>query len=295
MDGYNMSAAISQGNARTSAIQNRNEGIREFNKTAITNASTAAKTQVGKDEEVGVMSGVKDALTDSVAMSNFKTSLNAYQKSVKGGPGAGGFTEVKPTSAESAPKGAAAGEEVENLEPKPSAAITTSEGTLGEGSDVVTKPGAAAITTSEGTLGEGSTVVTKTATAAEGLEDVGRGAKVAGAVGKGVGVLGGLASSGMDIAADIKAKGIAGDNWEEKLGNVATIGGTALDMLGFVPGFQLAGVLGEGLQALGGISSATGQAVDTAKKMTTDATPTKPPEIAQTAQASLAGSFAATR
>ena len=102
MDGYNMSAAISQGNARTSAIENMNEGIREFNKTAITNASTAAKAQVGKDEEVGIMSGVKDALTDSVAMSNFKTSLNAYQKSVKAGPGAGGFTEVKPTSAESA-------------------------------------------------------------------------------------------------------------------------------------------------------------------------------------------------
>ena len=99
----------------------------------------------------------------------------------------------------------------------------------------------------------------------------------------------------MDIAADIKAKGLAGDNWEEKLGNAATIGGTALDMLGFVPGFQLAGVFGAGLQALGGISSATGEALDTAKKMTTDATPTKPPEIAQTAQASLAGSFAATR
>jgi len=290
-----MSSAISLGNSRMGAVQNMNEGIREFNKTAIDNASRAAKAQVGKDEEVGIMSGVKDALTDSVAMSNFKTTLNAYQKAQKGGPGAGGFTEVKPTSAESAPKGAAAGEEVESLGPKPPAAITTSEGTLGEGSNVVTKPGAAAITTSEGTLEEGSTVVTKGATAAEGLEAVGKGAKVAGALGKGVGVLGGIASSGMDIAADIKAKGIAGDNWEEKLGNVATIGGTALDMLGFVPGFQLAGVIGTGLQALGGISSAAGEAVDTAKKMTDDATPTKPPQIQQTAQASLAGSFAATR
>lgn len=295
MDGYNMSSAISLGNSRMGAVQNLNESIREFNKTAIDNASRAAKGQVGKDEETGIMSGVKDALTESVAMSNFKTSLNAYQKANKAGPGAGGFTEVKPTSAETAPKGAAAGEEVESLEPKPPAAITTSEGTLGEGSDVVTKPGAAAITTSEGTLEEGSTVLSKTEGAATTLEDVGKGAKVAGALGKGVGVLGGIASSGLDIAADIKAKGIAGDNWEEKLGNVATIGGTALDMLGFVPGFQLAGVIGTGLQALGGISSAAGEAVDTAKKMTDDATPTKPPEIAQTAQASLAGSFAATR
>jgi hypothetical protein len=299
MDGYNMSSAISLGNSRMGAVQNMNESIREFNKKAIDNASKAATVQVGKDEETGIMSGVKDALTESVAMSNFKTSLNAYQKANKAGPGAGGFTEVKPTSAESAPKGAAAGEEVESLEPKPPAAITTSEGTLGEGSDVLTKPNAAAITTSEGTLEEGSTVLTKTEGAATALEDVGKGAKVAGALGKGVGVLGGIASSGLDIAADVKSfkegKGIAGDNWEEKLGNVATIGGTALDMLGFVPGFQLAGVIGTGLQALGGISEAAGEAVDTAKKIATDSKPTDPPQLHQTAQASLAGSFAATR
>lgn len=274
MDGYNMSSAISLGNSRMGAVQNLNESIREFNQKAIENASNAAKVAVGKDEQEGIMSGIKDALTESVAMSNFKTALDAYQKAQKGGPGVGGFTEVKPTADELKPKAAAAGEEIDELAEKPSAAITTSEGTFAEGSDVLSK-------------------------GAKGVEELGevasKGSKFAGALGKGVGIAGGIASSALDIAADIKGKGIAGDNWEEKLGNLATIGGTALDMLGFVPGFQLAGVIGTGLQAVGGISEAAGEAIDTAKKVAADTTPTKPPEIAQTAQASLAGSFAATR
>jgi hypothetical protein len=276
MDGYNMSSAISLGNSRMGAVQNMNESIREFNKTAIDNASKAATVQVGKDKETGIMSGIKDALTESVAMSNFKTSLGKYQEAQKG-TGFGGWSEVKPTADEMKPKAALAGEEVDTLVEKPSAAISTSEGTLAEGSDILKK-------------GTGL---------AEAAEEASKGAKLAGALGKGVGVAGGIASSALDIAADVKSlkegKGIAGDNWEEKLGNVATIGGTALDMLGFVPGFQLAGVIGTGLQALGGVSEAAGEAVDTVKNIATDSKPTDPPQLHQTAQASLAGSFAATR
>jgi len=268
-----MSSAISLGNSRLQAVQNMNESIREFNKTAIENASNAAKVEVGKDEQEGIMSGIKDALTESTAMSNFKTSLNNFNESVKNA-GKPGFTEVKPTPDELKPKAAAAGEEIDELAEKPSAAITTSEGTFAEGSDVLSK-------------------------GAKGAEELGKGAKVAGALGKGVGVLGGLVSSGMDIEAEYKSlkagKGLAGDNFGEKLGNLATIGGTALDMLGFIPGLQLAGVVGTALQAAGGISEAAGEAVDTVKKIQTDSKPTDPPQLQQTAQASLAGSFAATR
>ena len=276
MDGYNMSSAISLGNSRMGAVQNMNESIREFNKSAIENASKAAKIAVGNDKQAGIMSGIKDALTESVAMSNFKSSLKGYQEAQKG-TGFGGWSEVKPTADEMKPKAALPGEEVDTLVEKPSSAITTSEGTLSEGSDILKR-------------GTGL---------AEAAEEASKGAKLAGALGKGVGVAGGIASSAMDIAADVKSfkegKGIAGDNWEEKLGNLATIGGTALDMLGFVPGFQLAGVIGTGLQAVGGISEAAGEAVATAKKIATDSKPTDPAPLQQTAQASLAGSFAATR
>ena len=211
MDGYNMSSAISLGNSRLAAVQERNESIRQFKNTAIENAAKAAKVAVGNDKQEGIMSGIKDALTESVAMSNFKTSLDNYNNLNKG-TGFGGWSEVKPTPDELKPKAAAAGEEVDELAEKPSAAVTTSEGTFAEGSDVLSDA-------AKGGFSEAS-------------EALSTGGKVAGALGKGVGVLGGIASSGLDIAADIKAKGIAGDNWEEKLGNVATIGGTALDMLG---------------------------------------------------------------
>ena len=274
MDGYNMSSAISLGNSRLAAVQERNESIRQFNNTAIENAAKAAKVAVGNDKQEGIMSGIKDALTESVAMSNFKTSLDNYNNLNKG-TGVGGWSEVKPTPDDLKPKAAAAGEEVDELAEKPSAAITTSEGTFAEGSDVLSDA-------AKGGFSEAS-------------EALSTGGKVAGALGKGVGVLGGIASSGLDIAADIKAKGIAGDNWEEKLGNVATIGGTALDMLGFIPGLQLAGVVGTALQAAGGVASAAGEAVDTAKKIATDTKPTDPVPLQQTAQASLVGSFAATR
>jgi hypothetical protein len=274
MDGYNMSSAISLGNSRMGAVQDMNESIRQFNSKAIDAAKGAAKVAVGNDKQEGIMSGIKDSLTESVAVSNFKTSLDNYNN-LKKGTGFGGWSEVKPTPDELKPKAALAGEEVDQLAEKPSAAVTTSEGTFAEGSDVLSDA-------AKGGFSEASKVASS-------------GAKVAGALGKGVGVLGGIASSGLDIAADIKAKGIAGDNWEEKLGNVATIGGTALDMLGFIPGLQLAGVVGTALQAAGGVASAAGEAVDTVKKIATDTKPTDPVPLQQTAQASLAGSFAATR
>jgi hypothetical protein len=268
MDSYNMSDAISMGNSRISSIRNLNDQITLANKNAI----EAAKGAVATDKETGIMSGIKDALTESVAMGNFKTALDNYNN-LKKGTGFGGWSEVKPTADDLKPKAAQPGEEVDELAEKPSSAITTSEGTFAEGSDVLSDA-------AKGGFSEAS-------------EALSTGGKVAGALGKGVGVLGGIASSGLDIAADIKAKGIAGDNWEEKLGNLATIGGTALDMLGFVPGLQLAGVVGTALQAAGGVASAAGEAVDTVKKIADDSTPVH--QIQQVAQASLAGSFGAAR
>jgi len=131
-------------------------------------------------------------------------------------------------------------------------------------------------------------------------EEVGRGAKLAGSIGRGVGVVGGLATAGLDIAADVKSfesgKGLlAGDNFGEKLANIGSIGGAALDMLGFVPGFQLAGVVGAGIQAASGVLDAASEGVHTATQVAQDKTVTPPTDTPQTAQASLAGSFANVR
>lgn len=73
----------------------------------------------------------------------------------------------------------------------------------------------------------------------EGLEKVGKGATIAGAVGIG----------GMDLYNEYKSlsegKGLSGDNWEEKTGNLLQLGGAVSDIAGtvFPPAKLLGGVL----------------------------------------------------
>ena len=239
MDSYNISEAISQGEARTGATEQLNNQIRINNKAA----RDAVPGKVSGDELKGGIGGIKDVITEGAALNNFNQTLDSYNSAVKAGKAAGA--------------GAEAGLNVD----RPAAAITTSEGVLPEGSDI---------------LKVGST----------GADVLSGGARVASVVGKGVGIAGGL-------AADVKAGGIAGDNLEEKIANLGTIGGTALDMIGLIPGLQLAGVIGAGMQVASGLLDATGQAIQTAKSVSTDSKP--PPATQQTAQASLAGSFASVR
>ncbi len=282
-DMYNMSNAISQGNALSQSVSNLNDSIRTTNAENASIAKGAVKTAVGTDKEIGVMTGVKDAVSESGALANVAGKVQAYKDAVAS-QGTGGFTEVKPTSDDMAPKTPAegSGEAIDEAVERPSAAIQTSEGTLDEGSDILNK---------------GKGIV---AGADEAAEAGGAGLKIAGALGRGVGVLGALGTAGLDIDEDFKSfkdgKGlIAGDNLGEKIANIGAIGGAALDMLGFVPGFQLAGVIGAGLQAASGVLDAASTGVATADKV--DADKNTPPPVAQqqVAQASLAGSYANVR
>jgi hypothetical protein len=285
-DMYNMSAALSDGNARTAAVENLNESIRLNNEQKIKNAKDAAIGLVGQDKQDAILSGIKDGIGEGSALSNVAGKVQAYKAAVNATPitTPGGWTEVKPTPEEISAKAPNPGEDIEGLEAaeKPSAAISTSEGTLAEGSDILSK---------------GDKVL---AGGLEVGEEVSGGAKIAGAIGRGVGVVGGLATAGLDIAADVKSfesgKGLlSGDNFGEKLANIGSIGGAALDMLGFVPGFQLAGVVGAGLQAASGVLDAASQGVHTATQIAQDKKVTPPTLDPQVAQASLAGSFANVR
>lgn len=271
-DMYNMSNAISQGNMLSESVSNLNDRIREKNETDLQNASIAAKNAVGEDKELGLFAGIKDTLQGGAALQNVNKAVTNYQEAVKTA-GRGGFTEVKTTAADYAKGAERMGLNPEEV--KPASAITTSEGTLAEGSDIL-----------------------KTASAGEEAGSIGL--KAAGAIGKGVGVLGGLASAGLDIADDIKSfrgggPDIAGDNIGEKIANIGTIGGAALDMIGLIPGLQFAAVLGTGLQVASGVLDAASEAVHTASQIDTDSQVTPPKQTQQVAQESLAGSFAATR
>ena len=270
MDFYNMSSAISNGEMSTRASESVNDAIRLKNKNAILTAQNAEKT----DKETGIMGGIKDAITEGSAQANLSQKVAAYKDSIKGPSGTAGWNEVAVTQDDFKGKPALPGEETLEGAERPSAAIKTSEGTLDEGSDVLKRGNQFA-----GALEEGESL----------------GSKVASGTLKGVGIAGGLASAGLDIAQDFKGGKfhVAGDNWEEKVANIGTIGGAALDMVGLIPGLQFAGVLGAGIQAASGVLDAAGQAVSTAKKIATDDKP--PPAQQLVGQQTLAGQVTSQR
>ena len=79
---YNMSDAISQGNARTSQIDDLNEQIRANNATKIQNAKDAIKENVSTDKEMGLLAGIKDAVGEGGALANVQGKVKDYQKAV---------------------------------------------------------------------------------------------------------------------------------------------------------------------------------------------------------------------
>tara|TARA_R110001632_G_scaffold109780_2_gene220128 strand:+ start:102 stop:1013 length:912 start_codon:yes stop_codon:yes gene_type:complete len=298
-DMYNMSDSISQGNARTSQVDSLNEQIRLNNATKIENSKEAATNAVGQDKSLGLMAGIKDAISEGGALANVQSKVKAYQKAVAS-PGEGGKPPLPTSEPPTKTPAGYTDEEWDVLGAEPSegskpplAQITTSEGTLNEGETVLTKGNSAVVGGVEGEVG-----------AAKGAgavgEELGTGAKLAGSIGRGAATLGSLATAGLDIDADVKSamagKGlIAGDNIGEKIANIGSIGGAALDMLGFVPGFQLAGVIGAGLSAASGVLEAGSEAVHTTTQIEQDKNATPPTLNPQVAQASLAGSFANVR
>lgn len=277
-DSYNMSSAISQGNMLNDAVRQMNLQTALTNKARVDEDKKEARDKEGTDKESGIFGGIKDGLAETTAMGNFKTAMDSYRNSIKPqNVGVGGFTEQKPQLSDLETKAKQMGENTQR--------DYTAEGIAEESGDSdLTK------------LAKGGTI-------GEELETTG--SKVAGAIGKGVGIAGGIASSGLDIAADIESfkdgKGaIAGDNLAEKISNIGTIGGTALDMIGLIPGLQIAGVIGSGLQAVSGIVGAVGEAEATQDKLKADKQEAQSgagavQDHTVVAQQTLAGSFAGGR
>jgi hypothetical protein len=314
-DMYNMSDAISQGNALSSSVEGLNEQIRANNALSIKNAKDAAKNAVAGDKETGLLGGIRGAISEGGAVANTIAKVNAYTDAIKKAGAAGqaavsqargavqGVTDCGFTST-----GSSTGSGFRQAQGAAEAAVSQARGAAqgaAQGiTDAVSKP-AAAIQTSEGTLAEGSSILSKgkgiVAAGATGAEEAGSlGLKVASGIGKAAGTVTALGTAGLDIYSDIESfkhggSLIAGDNLGEKIANIGSIGGAALDMLGFVPGFQLAGVIGAGLQAASGAIDAGSEAVHTATQVAQDKTPAPVTQIQQVAQASLAGSFANVR
>ena len=127
--------------------------------------------------------------------------------------------------------------------------------------------------------------------------------ETAGKVIKVAGVAGALATGGLDIAADIKAGGIAGADWEEKASNVGGIVGSGLEVFGAAAGATgigapigaIAELAGFGISAISGLFGVEGAARE-AIKQKEEAPPPKTKvsllkgEVASSAQGTIATS-----
>lgn len=251
MDTYGFNTGIEQANAITDTVKSLNDNIRVENEGIVNNA----KEQKSEDVEQGIFGAAKDAFQEGNAATGITGKVEAYQKaigSVQEGVKQAGQTisNVKEQIQNAAPE--AAGEEAE---------------TAGAAEDAAGGEEAAA-------AAEGGVVDAGKAAINETAETIG--SKAAGAIGKGAGLLGALGSATLAARDDVKSfesgKGlIAGDNIAEKIANVGTIGGAALDMLGLVPGFQLAGVFGTALQGAAGLLDMGGEAEQDVKAAHADA------------------------
>ena len=76
--------------------------------------------------------------------------------------------------------------------------------------------------------------------------------------------------AGMDIYKDIKAGGIAGDNWASKASNVLQIGGEIADIGGTI--FPPLALLGGVADIAAGVSGEVGDLIDSGKQDTADDT-----------------------
>lgn len=251
--GYSQAQGISEGNAITDTVKSLNDSIRVENENIIANA----KAQKSQDVEQGIFGAAKDAFQEGSAATQIAGKVAEYQKAV--GKIQQGVQTVNDTISKVKQAVNSAAPEAAGEESATATAATAAQG------------GEEAAAAAEGTSaleGAGGAALN------EGAEAVGT--KVAGALGKGAGLLGALGAATLSVRDDVKSfedgKGlIAGDNLEEKIGNIGTIGGAALDMLGLVPGFQLAGVIGTALQGVSGLIDIAGQAQQDVKAAHSDA------------------------
>ena len=171
-----------------------------------------------------------------------------------------------------------------NAPPEPAPTEPRAEGTPASSSGTMSD--SHAVTAGAKDLGEGESLLSK-------------GGKLAGKAAKGLSTVSDIAQGGMDLYADIKQGGIAGNNGFEKAGNVLQIGSGIADTVGLV--FPPAELIGGLFGALGGILTGAGDAeegIDSDKnvaKADTKAADIKPVQLMSSAAPISSGVVATAR
>ena len=223
--------AIAMGNARRSQVRDLNDSIQRHNSDVANQISGIKEQQKSADQLVQMKNTAtglwtaKDMPSKIKAYSNWRASSNATNPT----------TDVQrslTTDAKTNDPMRTAFSGADNLPTPEVSTISTATETAERVSGTAVDSGA---------VGKTGTQVMdglKTAVDTEG-------SSVLGKIGESAGIMGSAAIGGLDIYADIKAGGIAGNNNWEKAGNLLQIGGSVSDIVGtvFPPAALLGGVL----------------------------------------------------
>ncbi len=273
-------SAIAQGNARTAAVRDLNDRIRQHN-TDIANQITSAKEQADTMKTITAAKDTAQGLWTGAHMPDKVAAFNDYMDSSK--------SSNPTTQAENSQREAAANGTTETTaETDAQQAAQTDVGgeALAEGA---TQAEGAAESAEQGTSRLMNGLKSTGAFSDETLDTMSRvGSKAA----AGAGVLGAAAIGGLDVYKDIEAGGLAGNNNFEKASNLLQIGGSIADIAGvaFPPAALIGGILdltSGALEEVGeGEDTTASDKLDAAQKAETEA-PVEEEQQVQTASADI--------
>jgi len=232
--------AIQEGNMRSQAVMNANNKVREHNNNLAGQIASLKSSQKTGD----VVEGLKDAIGGTIASGKIAGKVQAYKDWTAG-------------QKASNPTSQATNELSETADKAPTAPPTTEDPSvkLTDTGDGVFESEGAVVDDQKGALSRaGKSIKSSLGVSDEALETAG----------KGVGELASVGMAGMDIYKDIKAGGIAGDNWASKASNVLQIGGAIADLGGTV--FPPLALLGGTLDIASGVSGEVGDLIDSGKQ-----------------------------
>lgn len=231
--------AIQEGNMRSQAVMDANNKVREHNNNLAGQIASLKSSQKTGD----VVEGLKDAIGGTIASGKIAGKVQAYK-------------DWTASQKASNPTSQATNELSETADQAPTEPPTTEEpGKLTDVGDGVFESEGAVADSQKGALSRaGKSIKSSLGVSDEALETAG----------KGVGELASVGMAGMDIYKDIKAGGIAGDNWASKASNVLQIGGAIADLGGTV--FPPLALLGGTLDIASGVSGEVGDLIDSGKQ-----------------------------
>ncbi len=228
--------AIQEGNMRSQAVMDANNKVKEHNNDLAGQIASLKSQQRTGD----VTEGLKDAIGGTIATGKIAGKVKAYKDWTAKQTASNPTTQATNELQETADKSSTA----PPTEEDPSTKLTdTGDGIFESGGET------------EGVMSKAKTGIKN----ALGVSD-----EALDTAGKGLGEIASVGMAGMDIYKDIKAGGIAGDNWASKTSNVLQIGGAIADVGGTI--FPPLALLGGALDIASGVTGEVGDLVDSKKQ-----------------------------